>query len=451
MNEGLKILIVDDEPFNLDMLKQHLEQLGYDFASATSGADALKEISEDFRGIIITDIRMLPMSGLELMKQTLRIDRELPVILVSAYGDIPMAVQAMRDGAYDFIQRPIEDPGRLRDMVNRTMKMRLLVLENRALRADLIAKSGIEALILGNAPSMAQLRETIANIADTNANVLIRGETGTGKELVARCLHDFSRRRDKPFVAVNCGAMPEGILESELFGHEAGAFTGATKRRIGKFEHAHGGTLFLDEIESIPLNMQVKLLRVLEEREVERLGSNEVIPVDFRVVAATQTDLLEAREKGEFRQDLYFRLNVAEIEIPPLHDRREDIPLLFEFFSQQLSALHERERPALSHEGLHTLMAHSWPGNVRELRNVVERYVLGLSKDSRNVGTLIHPSAGQPLSLVEQVDAFEKCIIEQSLVENKGNIQATVDALGAPRRTLNQKMRKYGLDRKDYL
>jgi two-component system C4-dicarboxylate transport response regulator DctD len=450
MNDVPTILLVDDEPFNLDVLAQQLESTGYEIASTTTGQDALQKISADFRGIVITDIRMPAMSGLELLQHALRADPELPVILISAYGDIPMAVQAMRDGAYDFIERPIDDPSRLRDMVGRAMKMRLLVLENRALRADIAAKSGMEARILGSSRSITALRDTIANLADTTANVLIQGETGTGKELVARCLHDFSHRSNQPFVAVNCGAMPESILESELFGHEAGAFTGATKRRIGKFEHAHGGTLFLDEVESIPLNMQVKLLRVLEEREIERLGSNEVVPVDFRIVAATQGDLSEVSQKGEFRQDLFFRLNVAEIAIPPLRDRREDIPMLFDFFSGQLAARHERIAPTLSRDEIHTLMTHNWPGNVRELRNVVERYVLGLTGVARPISTLIQPPVRQPLTLGEQVDDLERLIIKQNLAEHKGNIQATVDALGTPRRTLNQKMRKYGLDRKDY-
>jgi two-component system C4-dicarboxylate transport response regulator DctD len=450
MSEPPRILIVDDEPFNVDLLEQRLEPLGYELVSAVNGEEALDRIKRDLPGIVVTDIKMPRMNGLELMRRTIEIDPELPVILVTAHGDVSMAVQAMHDGAYDFIEKPI-DPARVLDQVRRAMKMRLMVLENRSLRANLTAKSGLEARILGTSSLMEGLREAIANLADTSANVLIRGETGTGKELIARCLHDFSRRRKHPFVAVNCGAMPDGILESELFGHEAGAFTGATNRRVGKFEHAHDGTLFLDEVESIPMSTQVKLLRVLEERAVERLGSNEVIPVDFRVVAATQGDLASSCEEAKFRQDLYFRLNVAAIEIPPLRDRREDIPLILEFFLQQFSALHEREHPPLSQEELQTLMAHSWPGNVRELRNVAERYVLGLSNDKLNIEALIHPSGGQSLSLAEQVESLEKCLIEQSLSDNKGNVQATVESLATPRRTLNQKMRKYGLDRKNYL
>ena len=450
MTESPCVLIVDDEPFNVDILEQRLEPLGYDLISATNGRQALDRLSANFPGVIVTDVRMPRMDGLELMRHARALDPELPVILVTAHGDVAMAVQAMRDGAHDFIEKPV-DADRLTGIVSRAMRVRLLVLENRALRADLAAKAGIEARMLGNAPAMAQLRADITNLADTGANVLIRGDTGTGKELVARCLHDYGNRRDGHFVAVNCGAMPESMLESELFGHESGAFTGATKRRIGKFEYASGGTLFLDEIESIPLAMQVKLLRVLEEREIERLGSNEVVAVDFRLIAATQVDLLDAADKGDFRQDLYFRLDVVTLEVPPLRDRREDVPLLFAYFVRQLSAVHEREAPPLSQEGLHELVTHSWPGNIRELKNVAERYVLGLIRPQQAMEMLIAPSRARPLSLAEQVDAFEKCIIEQSLHANKGNIQATVDAIGAPRRTLNQKRRNHGLDRKDFL
>jgi two-component system C4-dicarboxylate transport response regulator DctD len=450
MTELPRVLIVDDEPFNVDILEQRLEPLGYQLISATDGKQALDQLSADFPGIVVTDVRMPRMDGLELMRRSRELDAELPVILVTAHGDVATAVQAMRDGAHDFIEKPV-DAERLIDIVGRAMKVRLLVLENRALRADLLAKQGIEARLLGNSPLMEQLRANITNLADTGANVLVRGETGTGKELLARCLHDFSRRRDKHFVAVNCGAMPESMLESELFGHEAGAFTGAIKRRIGKFEHATGGTLFLDEIESMPLVMQVKLLRVLEEREVERLGSNDIVPVDFRLVAATQGDLSQACAEGAFRQDLYFRLNVATVEIPPLRDRREDVHLLFEYFLRHLSALHERDVPALERDDLHRLVAHAWPGNVRELRNVAERYVLGLGRPQVGIDALIEPGGAAPLTLAEQVEAFEKCLIEQSLTGNTGNIQAAVDDLGTPRRTLNQKMRNHGLDRKDFL
>ena len=455
MTNSLRILIVDDDPLEVDLLEQEMEELGYETASTPNGLQALKKIiaegsNHGFPGILVTDIRMPQMDGLELMKRTLELDPDLPIVLVTAYGDIAMAVQAMHDGAYDFIEKPVK-PERLRDVVKRAIEKRSLILENRALRAKLAAKPGMDARIIGSSPQIVELRENIAKLCDTNASVLIFGETGTGKELVARCLHEFSRRRKNHFVPVNCGAIPENIFESELFGHEAGAFTGANQRRIGRLEHAHNGTVFFDEIESMPLHLQVKLLRVLEERVVERLGSNKQISVDFRIIAAAKTDLQKAMEQGDFREDLYFRINITEVHIPPLRDRREDIPILFEFFADQLAARHEREVSRLSRENLHKLMAYSWPGNVRELKNIAERYVLGIKSQNRSVSLLIHPPVTQHFNLADQIEAFEKSLIEQSLLENKGNIQATMEDLGTPRRTLNDKMRKHGLDRKKHL
>lgn len=448
------ILIVDDEPFNVDVLEQDVEDLGYNSISARDGEEALAKLkvagsAYAFPGIILTDIKMPRMDGLKLMKKVQELDSDLPVILITAHGDIAMAVQAMQDGAYDFIEKPYKHE-RLCETIQRAVEKRTLVLENRSLRAELESKSGLDAKLIGRSPQMVELRKTIANLANANVDVLIYGETGAGKEMVARCLYEFSSRSKNPFVPVNCGAIPEAMFESELFGHEAGAFTDAKKRRIGKLEYAHKGTLFLDEIESMPLSMQVKLLRVLQERVIERLGSNQQIPVDFRLLTATKAGLKESVERGDFREDLYFRLTVAEIRIPPLRERLEDVPLLFEFFSQQKAAYHGRAAPSLSHDDLNTLMSHTWPGNVRELEHVVERSVLGLAGHHRKMADLITMPTAEPLSLAERVEAFEKCLIEQSLLENKGNIQATAEALDTPRRTLNEKMRKYGLDRKDY-
>ena len=454
MTIPLKTLIVDDDPFDVDMLEQELGDLGFETLSATNGKEALEKIlaessAHGFSGVLVADIRMPGMDGLELMKHTMKLDPDLPVILITAYGDIAMAVKAMQDGAYDFIEKPIA-PERLAGVVKRAMEKRSLILKNRALHAELVLKSGMDALIIGNSLQVVELRENIATLADIDTSVLILGETGTGKELVARCLHDFSRRRKNHFVPVNCGAIPENIFESELFGYEAGAFTDARKRRIGKLEYAHKGTIFFDEIESMPQQLQVKLLRSLEERVIERLGSNEQIPVDIRVVASTKKDLKEAVEEGDFREDLYFRLNIAEVHIPPLRERRDDIPLLFAFFSHHLAARHKREAPELSREDLHDLIAHSWPGNVRELRNVAERCVLGLSNQKGPMTGFIHLQTNQPLLLSDQVKTFEKYLIEQALMDNRGNIQKTMANLGIPRRTLNDKMKLYGLDRKKY-
>ncbi len=320
------------------------------------------------------------------------------------------------------------------------------------MRAELRQKTGIDALLLGQSEPMVQLRRTISDLADTPVNVLIHGETGTGKELVASSLHAGGRRSRHRLVAVNCAAMPESIFESELFGHERGAFTGAEKRRIGKLEHANKGTLFLDEIEDMPINLQVKMLRVLQERQIERLGSNELIPVDLRVVAATKCDLLEKSHQGGFREDLYYRLNVAEIHLPALRERREDIPLLFEHFCHAAALAYERHPPEPRREDLQALISHNWPGNVRELKNIAERYVIGAGGRNRSlVEALRQNSLQTEHSLTKQVDAFEKIILRQELTRHHGDIKATMETLDLPRRTLNEKMRKHNLTRKDFL
>jgi two-component system C4-dicarboxylate transport response regulator DctD len=447
---GACVLIVDDDPVNLDLLGQQLAGPGATTLTAQDGNAALRQLRPDFPGIVVTDLKMPHMDGLELLRHCRERDPDLPVIIVTGHGDIAIAVQAIRDGAYDFIERPY-DADRLREMVTRALNARTLVLENRTLRAELKAKAGLEARLLGGSPVMEDLRRSIARVADTNANVLIIGETGTGKELVARSLHDLGKRSRQRFVPVNCGALPEALFESELFGHEAGAFTGAAKRRIGRFEYAHHGTLFLDEIDSLPIAMQAKLLRVLQERQIERLGSNEPISADFRTIAATQTDLKKAIETGVFRSDLFYRLDVAEIHVPALRDRREDIPLLFQAFADELAAHHERDTPKLSREDLQALMAYSWPGNVRELRNVVERYVLGLHHMVGALARALPALDGWAPALHEQLDAFERCVLDQELSKHNGNIQAAADALGLPVRTLNDRMRRHNLTRKDYL
>jgi two-component system C4-dicarboxylate transport response regulator DctD len=298
---------------------------------------------------------------------------------------------------------------------------------------------------------MQRLRATIAQLADTDADVLIHGETGTGKELVARSLHEHSRRAKHNFVAVNCGAVPENLIESELFCHKPGAFTGAKGRRVGRFEHANHGTLFLDEIESMPMPVQIHLLRVLQERVVERLGSNELVPLNLRVVAATKVDLKAAGERGEFRDDLYYRLNVVTIEIPPLRDRREDIPLLFHHFLLVAGARYEREVPLPNADQIRMLLTHPWPGNVRELRNIAERYVLLGENVGYDLEQLMQgASAETAITLPQQVECFEKSLIKQQLELQKGNLKKTMEALGIPRKTLYDKMSKYGLDKSHY-
>jgi two-component system C4-dicarboxylate transport response regulator DctD len=324
------------------------------------------------------------------------------------------------------------------------------VLDNRRLKTELANRAGIASRLIGNSPAIQALRDEIANVGSTDATVLIHGETGTGKEVVARALHDCSRRSKARFIAINCGALSENLIDSELFGHEAGAFTDAKQRRIGLIEYAKGGTLFLDEIESMPIGLQVKLLRMLQERLVTRVGSNDEIKVDIRLIAATKADLLDAAKRREFREDLYFRLGVAELRIPSLNNRREDIPLLFEHFTQEFSNVYQRPVSPLSGEDIERLMAHNWRGNVRELRNVAERFVLGLGQKTEGIAHVLDSDGGRAKALPEQMDAVESVFIQTALQESNGNIQAAADTLGVPRRTLNEKMRKYGLERKDY-
>ncbi|WP_238338979.1 sigma-54-dependent transcriptional regulator [Pseudomonas berkeleyensis] len=404
-----------------------------------SAEEALQRVDEDFAGIVISDIRLPGIDGLELLTRLKQRDARLPVVLITGHGDIGMAVGAMRDGAYDFMEKPFS-PERLVDVARRALEQRSLAREVSALRRQLAGRQALEQRIIGRSPAMQQLRELIANVADTNANVLIEGETGTGKELVARCLHDFSRRQSKQFVALNCGGLPESLFESEIFGHEAHAFTGAGKRRIGKIEHADGGSLFLDEIESMPLGLQIKLLRVLQEHSLERLGSNQSIEVDCRVIAATKSDLDELGKRGEFRSDLYYRLNVVTLELPPLRERREDIALLFEHFLQLAALRFDRAVPELDRHTLAALTAHDWPGNVRELRNVAERFALGLPVFKKSGQADSHA-----LGFNEAVEAFERNLLGAALERHAGNLSQAAQALGLAKTTLFDKVKKYGL------
>ena len=439
-DEKLRVLVVEDDPHVLLGCQQALALEDLDSDGVASAEEALRRVGADFPGIVISDIRLPGMDGLQLLARLREKDAQLPVVLITGHGDIAMAVQAMRDGAYDFMEKPFA-PERLVDVARRALEHRRLSREIGQLRRQLAGRQALEARLIGRSPAMQALRELIANVADTSANVLIEGETGTGKELVARCLHDYSRRQAKAFVALNCGGLPESLIDSEIFGHEAHAFTGAGKRRIGKIEHADGGSLFLDEIESMPLNLQVKLLRVLQEHQLERLGSNQLIPVDCRVIAATKSDLSAMGREGSFRSDLYYRLNVITLQLPPLRERREDILMLFEHFLQQSSLRFDRPAPAIDNATAASLMAHDWPGNVRELRNVAERFALGLPVlTSSGQG----PDASEP-RFAEAVEAFERSLLQSALERHAGNLSQAAQALGMAKTTLFDKVKKYGL------
>ena len=446
-----KVLFIDDEVHIRQANKQTLELADLEVLCEESGEGGMAMISREWPGIVVCDIRLPHMDGLQFLQEVRKIDSDLPVILITGHGDISTAVQAMRDGAYDFIEKPYSTE-RLVKTVLRGLEKRSLTLENRNLRRELELHSAPGPRIIGRTPAMEKLRATIAQIADSGADVLVLGETGTGKELVARALHEYSNRRERNFVAVNCGAVAESIMESELFGHEAGAFTDARSTRIGKFEHANGGTLLLDEIESMPLRLQINLLRVLQERSIERLGSNRLIPVNLRVVAATKIDLLQAAEQGLFRLDLYYRLNVVSLKIPPLRERREDIPLLFHHFLLVAGHRYQQEISMPGGVEMNALMSYSWPGNVRELRNFAERYVLLGRQFDWSLEKMLAGEEGesQQHSLAEQVDRFEKSLLEHALVSSSGSLKDVMASLHLPRKTLSDKMRKYGLNKSDY-
>ncbi|MEN9502642.1 MAG: hypothetical protein RI964_1927 [Pseudomonadota bacterium] len=448
-----RIILVDDEKAVRDATAQSLMLAGFDvetFEHASAALNHLTHLPPDFDGVVVSDIRMPGMDGLEFLQRALKIDRDLPVILISGHADVATAVTAMRAGGYDLLEKPFSN-AQLLEVIKRAAEKRRLTLENRALKEALANQTRPGPRIIGQTPVIMNLRKMITRIANVNADVLIWGETGTGKELVARSIHEQSKRRNHNYVAINCAAIPGSLLDSELFGHEAGAFTGAKGKRIGKFEHADGGTLFLDEIEGMPLATQAPLLRVLQERKIERLGSNKLIPLDIRVIAATKTDLKEAAEREEFRLDLYYRLNVVTLEIPPLRARREDIPLLFQHFVLVAAARGETEVPPLNSQALHVLLGHDWPGNIRELRNIAERYVLLGEAYNFDLAALMNSDEKlDGMSLVEQVSCFEKTLIEQALNRYKGNTRAVMDALDLPRKTLADKMKKYGLEREHF-
>ena len=449
-NSNVQVIFIDDDKFVRESTSQSMEMEGFKVDKYSEASKALAKIDINCTSVIVTDIKMPGITGLELLQRVKEIDAQIPVILITGQGDIAMAVQAMQDGAYDFLEKPFM-PDNLIEIVRRAYDRRMLTLENRNLRKELELQSAPGQRIIGRTPVVQQLRNQIARLADTDADILLWGETGTGKDLVARNLHEISKRHEAPFVAINCGALPVNIIESELFGHITGAFTGATKARIGKFEYANGGTVFLDEIESMPLDLQVKLLRVLQERIVEPLGSNKQIELDIRVIAATKIDLKLASEQGKFREDLYYRLNVITLNLPTLRDRVEDISLLFHHCTLVAAARHESDVPQLSPDQLQQLLMHQWPGNVRELKNIAERFVLLGNASGFDLDQIIHaPETSESMDLHNRVEWFEKNLIQQALTQCGGSIGATLESLGTPRKTLYDKMRKYNIDKNKY-
>jgi len=433
------VLLVDDEEELRRSSAQALDLEGLSVVQCTSAEEALDFLSEGFNGVVLTDIRMPGMDGMTLMAKTREMDPDIPVIVLTGHADVQLAVRAMREGAYDFIEKPFNTRN-LAEMARRALDRRQLVLENRELRAVAGKRDDIEARLPGRTAVMVDLRYRIRAAAPTDADLLIVGDTGSGKEVVARAIHDLSPRATRPVVVIDCAALPGSLIESELFGHEAGAFPGALRPRYGKFEHARGGTILLDEIGSMPLDLQTKLLRVIQERTITRLGSNEPVPLDVRFIALSKVDLQREVVEGRFRDDLFYRLNVVKLHVPPLSERREDIPLLFMQLAREAAARYRREEIDLPQGLLREIAMREWPGNVRELRNAADRQVLGLN-DLHNSPDDSHAT------LSERVAAFEKAAISASLLLHGGKLKAVYGELGISRKTLYEKMVRYRLSK----
>ena len=436
------VLFVDDEEDVRLSAAQSLDLAGFTVESLADADAVLEVVSQGFNGIVISDIRMPAMDGMTLMGRIHEIDPDLPVILATGHGDVQLAVRAMREGAYDFIEKPFTTQ-HLADVAARAIDRRRLVLENRLLRAVAGKRDDIEARLPGRTQPMIDLRYRLRAVAPTDADVLIIGETGAGKEVVARALHDASSRADKPFVAINCAALPATLIESELFGHEAGAFPGAIRARYGKFEHAREGTVLLDEIGTMPIDLQAKLLRVIQDRVITRLGSNEAVPLDLRFIATSKVDLDAEVAAGRFRADLLYRLNVVTLLVPSLEQRREDIPLLFLQLVREAAARYRRDEVEVPPAVIADVARRAWPGNVRELRNAADRYVLGLWSGD---GEAANPGSTR---LADRVSAFEKSVIASMLTASGGTLKPVYEQLGISRKTLYEKMQRYGLDRRD--
>lgn len=436
---GSRILLIDDEEEMRRSSAQALSLFGLDVVTFANAEPVLERVGYGFDGVVISDIRMPGMDGMTLLQRIREMDSEIPVILVTGHADVQLAVSAMHAGVYDFVEKPFAAQ-HLVGIIRRALDRRSLVLENRRLRAVAGKRDDIEARLPGRTQAMVDLRYRLRAIAGTDADTLIIGETGAGKEVVARALHDTSARADKPFIAINCAALPETLIESELFGHEAGAFPGALRPRYGKFEHGRGGTILLDEIGSMPFDLQAKFLRVLQERIITRLGSNEPVSLDVRFIATSKVDLETEVARGRFRPDLLYRLNVATIHVPSLAQRQADIPLLFLQLVREAAARYGRSDMEVRPETIGKIGSRSWPGNVRELRNAADRLVLGLDLQPED-------AALQNQKLADRVAAYERGLIASALAAHGGSLRPVYEMLGVSRKTLYEKMQKYGLEK----
>jgi len=454
----IRVLIVDNDAAHAEVVAESLQRVGYDCVAATSGKEGTRLIEREHFDIVITDLMMSDVNGIELLKRARQSLPECEVILVTGHGTIPSAVEAMQHGAFNYLQKPL-DLKQLRVVVSRASESVRLRRTNVELHRRLDERFGFEGVV-GSSPQMNAVIDRLKRIAPTDASVLIEGETGTGKELVAQAIHQNSPRKNKPFVALNCAALSENILESELFGHVKGAFTDASTDRVGKFAYAHGGTMFLDEVGDMPMATQIKLLRVLENGQITRVGSNETIKVNVRVLSATNRNLEEAIAAGAFRSDLYHRLKVITIALPPLRERAQDIPLLIEHFIRQFSKRHHKTIKSMSPAARMKLMAFDWPGNVRQLRNVIESMVVvdydgvldldDLPSELTGAVSTAAPSAdgrgGTLASLVgKPLNDIERIFITETLAFTGGNREQAAQLLGIGERTLYRKIKEYGL------
>ncbi|MDZ7331352.1 MAG: sigma-54 dependent transcriptional regulator [candidate division KSB1 bacterium] len=449
-----KILIIDDEPAQVQVLAGFLKKKGFDIEKAHAGLEGLKILEKKPIDLIITDFKMPDIDGIEVLKRAKAINPEVDVIMMTAFGSIESATEAMRAGAIDYLTKPV-DLDQLEILIHKALEHQQLVSENRLLREQLAAKFKFDQIISAS-EAMEEALNLAGRAAPSKATVLITGESGTGKELIAKAIHYASPRKDQPFVAVNCAALAENLLESELFGHEKGAFTGADRQRKGRFELANHGTLFIDEVGEIPLTTQVKLLRVLQEQTFERVGGTETIKVDVRIVAATNRDLEELIEEGRFREDLFYRLNVVRINVPPLRKRKSDIPLLVDYFLKKYSAENNKKVMGISKEAMDLLMKYDYPGNVRELENIIEQSVVLCRTDIIMVRDLPMTVRGmRPESkkvdpfgegtFIERVEAFEKALIAQAMEQAQGVQTQAARILGITERHLRYKLQKYGM------
>jgi len=452
--EKAKILIAEDEKAQRDLLEGFLRKEGFLVDAVANGSEALQKLEGNFFDIALIDYKMPKLDGLQTLREIRRLNPDLPVVMMTAYGTVETAVATMKEGALDYLTKPI-DLEELLLIFQKVMERSNLIRENKELRAQLQERYTFKKIVYGS-PKMEEVMGLVARVAPSQATVLIQGESGTGKELIANAIHYASPRSNKPLVKVSCSALPEALLESELFGHEKGAFTGAAQRRIGRFEEADGGTIFLDEIGDLSPGIQVKLLRILQEKEFQRLGSNLSIKTDVRVITATHRNLGEAMKKGHFREDLYYRLNVIPIQLPPLRERRGDIPLLIDFFLKKFSKENQKSISDISKEARTLLLRYSYPGNVRELENIIERAVVlcrGEFITIRDLPFHLQEEKSERLwefpkkekNLPESLEEIEKDLIAKALHQHQGVQTKAAENLGISERVLRYKLKKYGI------